>query len=107
MNAVGVRARPGAQKKTTNTKYPSRLQMYTSCETPEISIEDFETYALDRLQGSPSLLLPFLSTQGSCNGAATVIDWRYNKGKNLVLSSPKSVAVRASLSLFVAACDSS
>ena len=39
-------------------KFPQRLQMYAAAPTLELSIEDFEAYAIDRLQGtraSPAL----------------------------------------------------
>ena len=75
--------RAGAQKKTTNVKHPSRLQMYTSCETPEISIEDFETYALDRLQGCCSApLVLFLSATTRHLGGALRLSQSCHFGRN-------------------------
>ena len=63
MNAVGVRPRSGVSKRATNIKHPSRLQMYYHCDVPELSIEDFETFALDRLQGRDP---PPSSSSSSC-----------------------------------------
>jgi len=50
MNAVGVKIR-GSLKKGTNYTYPCRLNLYLECTTPEIGIDDFEKFALNRLLG--------------------------------------------------------
>jgi len=52
--SVLVRTPASSRKKpvTLNAKYPQRLQLYAAAPQLELSIEEFETFALDRLQGT-------------------------------------------------------
>ena len=47
------------------SKYPHRLQFYTLPPTDDISLEDFETMAVDRLKGCRGSLSIYSSSQGS------------------------------------------
>ena len=51
MELVGATARRARVPLGTPRKYKTRLSMYDVAPALEISIEDFETFALDRLQG--------------------------------------------------------
>jgi len=51
MELVGATARRARATLGAPRKYKTRLSMYDVAPALEISIEDFETFAIDRLQG--------------------------------------------------------
>jgi hypothetical protein len=50
MEAVGVTRRRAGPSTLAGLQYPHRLQVYDAAPTLELSLEEFETHALDRLQ---------------------------------------------------------
>jgi len=50
MNAIGGKVRALQTKQIGSERFPARLNSYSSCAVPEISLEQFENYALDRLR---------------------------------------------------------
>lgn len=48
----------GANTGTKGLKYPHRLNFYEKPPTEEVTIEDFEVWAIDRLRGAFFLIFP-------------------------------------------------